>query len=835
MPHDLLLTPAPPETCPSCTAYERLALQLLAERALGPSSTWWPYIATLPPRVNAALNMLPGDLQDLEGTYAGTHVAAARRRLHRLTVKAATNAGPTAARYSRDALQWALAIVLSRAFTVGRPHPAPSAAVEAATPLYDTPFLAPGADLLNHHPSAKVGWTLYRKHADAEAARRRLAASVSDTPALPRTTNASRGVFSVVTLDYYPRSGMEVFNYYADLSSGALLAHYGFATESNQDDAMIVLLPARIPPPTDLALPAEEPPACHAAAGEGSAPQRQPHSHDANVAITLRARGELPQLLINAGMLAALQSTALLSWLEAHELVAPQPPSPGHGAVSNDSTWNPEDNAQAAWQALIQAIHDMRRQDSLVADEHVPAATAAVDAVGKVTASEASIQRVHASSTAPNSGTGDFQCSANVVGAVLQRRIPGVPPMVQLYAHVLVHDALAELAARYPTNATFDQRELELVQKRVIEWEKACARLARGLKSVESNTGATPEMPRNVHVAGSVAARGSGRAEAAAAAFTRSVEGSRSLTPLGVDASTVRGWRRKMSIFIARVAEQRILERAMVALRARVADMVRAATAAGVRVRGHGKGVLLASADGTLAAVGPDGMLPDRRGSDGHSVGAGKRVLLPDVARPSGDTGFAAAYHPSHADGVSDWEGPHADHRAAGRRDDGSAGAIEHSEMEAAGRGHLRASTLLGGEALLHLYAANEIDGAGGAASHNEHHHHHHHRDADDDASDGDARRDLRGERQLPTPSVAAQQQEQEQEQKQGQEQEQEREQEHVRTENSSPQLLEQDGNGSTRHSDTAPAAQTIVAVPTSTLSASTDAASRGVHIPSDA
>ncbi len=61
-------------------------------------------------------------------------------------------------------------------------------------PFHAKPFLAPGADLLNHSPKARVGW--------------RLTASTTNLPL------AGREAFSVHTHEVYPAEGMQVYNHY---------------------------------------------------------------------------------------------------------------------------------------------------------------------------------------------------------------------------------------------------------------------------------------------------------------------------------------------------------------------------------------------------------------------------------------------------------------------------------------------------------------------------------------------------------------------------------------------------------------------------------------------
>lgn len=85
-----------------------------------------------------------------------------------------------------DDIRWAISIVESRAFTMSRPS-------NRSDPLHKKPFLAPMADLLNHHPDAKVGWSLENEEAHVD----------------------EKSAFQILSLNGYGRAGAEVFNHYA--------------------------------------------------------------------------------------------------------------------------------------------------------------------------------------------------------------------------------------------------------------------------------------------------------------------------------------------------------------------------------------------------------------------------------------------------------------------------------------------------------------------------------------------------------------------------------------------------------------------------------------------
>ena len=240
MPHSLLLLPAEQSACAQCDAHELLALRLLEERGRGAASPWSAYLALLPaaPRTSASLS--DADAELLSGTYAGVIVSGVRRRIQRFVQRAR---GASAAAFTDSALQWAMGIVLSRSLVVGAPGRLAGRNVSHAH-LYDTPFLAPGADLFNHSPEARVGWTLsaegassLRQLSPGNSVAERAPGSPS-SPASPTPPSAAP-VFAIVTLQAYPQAGVEVFNCYHDAAGNAhLLSHHGFTLRDNAFDSI---------------------------------------------------------------------------------------------------------------------------------------------------------------------------------------------------------------------------------------------------------------------------------------------------------------------------------------------------------------------------------------------------------------------------------------------------------------------------------------------------------------------------------------------------------------------------------------------------------------------
>ena len=119
-------------------------------------------------------------MEAIVGTAAGEVARGERAGFSSFLSNAA--ASPPHAHHTPDDLRWALSIVQSRALRVFKTRAQDHA-------LHDTPFLAPGADLMNHQPAAQVGW---------------------------RVGNAADGgALDISTHTAYPRAGMEVFNQYA--------------------------------------------------------------------------------------------------------------------------------------------------------------------------------------------------------------------------------------------------------------------------------------------------------------------------------------------------------------------------------------------------------------------------------------------------------------------------------------------------------------------------------------------------------------------------------------------------------------------------------------------
>jgi hypothetical protein len=132
------------------------------------------------------------DLAELRGTFTETVVRDVVSSFAKLEARVSVSSvyAYLTDPKSGDVLRWASSIVGSRSFTISKPK-APT------HPLHEKPFLAPGADILNHSPAAKVGWRLGAKTSTHSAG-----------------TPAEGESFQVYSHESYEHDGMEVFNHY---------------------------------------------------------------------------------------------------------------------------------------------------------------------------------------------------------------------------------------------------------------------------------------------------------------------------------------------------------------------------------------------------------------------------------------------------------------------------------------------------------------------------------------------------------------------------------------------------------------------------------------------
>lgn len=616
-PHHLLLTPSAAEVCPACNNHQRLALNLLIQQSLGNSSIWAPYIALLPAFVPSAGSFSNSDLEQLSGTYAGAVLISVRRQVARFISQVRSLRSRVGAKYSDDALRWALAIVLSRAFTVGRP--ANRLVSGPADTLYGVPFLAPGADLLNHSPVAQVGWTL---SADAGtvavgAARRNAISDPASSSRSPLSRDAR--MFAIVSLEQYNRPGMEVFNSYHDYASNAhLLAHYGFVLPQNPHDGIAITMPistlvgdalsslrsdliarARslheqgVATAEDVEVVAAVVPHSFEASTASQRPVSSLIERNLTVMLHEAGQGPLPISLLNLARLTALSTPSILAWLDAYGTtngavyhrqphngrtstatpsMAPGRAVAGRSAaaaapkasvvplkvrvVASGSAHEEVDRVQRAISA--RAGSDVRRvlHHLLGSERAAPLLTGLHDAS---TASHSSVAVASdGSAVVSDGGTREVQ---SVSAAYLLDGHLNTSALTDLAALRLLLSSLRTLQERYPGSITEDERSLAAAHLNLEAAVHSCGgKLPRAFNNDNRNSSA-------VGSGASVASRRSRAAAAAAAISEHSVVPAALQSPLTPEenarrvklASQIQLLQRKIAILTCRISEARIL------------------------------------------------------------------------------------------------------------------------------------------------------------------------------------------------------------------------------------------------------------------------------------
>jgi hypothetical protein len=182
---------------------------LLTERAKGSSSSWAPYIQSLPSSHDIPLFLSDRAASELKGTSL-EHAAATQRQevddewrvMAPLAADALNQGGAGALRLSQQDFQWARATYWSRALALGQGENGPEG-------------LVPGLDFANHAP---LGRSKARWQVDEQAN-------------------------SVKLLGVPSKRNSEITISYGDKSNEELMFMYGFAIRDNPDDKLMV------PPP----------------------------------------------------------------------------------------------------------------------------------------------------------------------------------------------------------------------------------------------------------------------------------------------------------------------------------------------------------------------------------------------------------------------------------------------------------------------------------------------------------------------------------------------------------------------------------------------------------
>jgi hypothetical protein len=237
-PSNMLIPPSIPKQRSKLrqfTEKERLILRLIYEVRKGKKSKWNTYFSILP-TINDLLHpifWISKEVQYLSGSYAYHHLMAKLKHFNAFYDKV-VQAKLFSPFVEMEELKWATCIVDSRAFTIKK--------IKGKHRLNNKPFLAPLADILNHHTETKVGWKLGA-----------VDAKPTDNDG-DNNNKDQKTYFRIFALNPYPNpnGGEElVNNYNNELTSVALLMNYGFV---HMNPSRIDHLPLQIDIPKDVAL-----------------------------------------------------------------------------------------------------------------------------------------------------------------------------------------------------------------------------------------------------------------------------------------------------------------------------------------------------------------------------------------------------------------------------------------------------------------------------------------------------------------------------------------------------------------------------------------------------
>lgn len=723
VPQSVLLWPAASSSCPTCDSYESLALRVLEERAAGARSAWAPYIALLPSSVGGALDLSREQLEELRGTYAGAVVSAARVRATRFIGRAKRELPGV---YTDEALRWAFGIVLSRSLNVGAPLGGHNGS--GARGVYDTPFLAPGADFLDHNPSARVGWTFREAATPVERQKpaNTIAGAGASAGASEGAGTKSEPVFSIVALQSFPGPGMTVSNSYDDGATNAhTLAFYGFVAEVNPADAVVLTLPllhvhGGSDDGDDVLLRALDDARADWSAQVASllaaGRMTEPHAQVAlallppiargsgsgiavsNVTIVLHEsrKGAPPLMLLNSARLAALIVPSIRTWLDGYAIAygprsmrLSEKPSiaehPGAGRANTTASGvvvplplagGVKVLVPASGEEEAATVTDSLRMSALAM------AARSLDAVLQL--SDASLARHNeAASFSVDPSTGSVRDLTDVVGGLdlaaaalapssLLSTVVNASALLDLVSYSLVMRSLRSLLEGYPSSLLADEKALAALRARTDAVSVKC-----GLR--HASTTSSARLPGAVQ---------QDAAAAAAAAFS-SPAGASAAGPLPYAESVTLGeeLRRltvRASLVAARVGEQRIIGSAL-------ARYERAGAEAAARLRRHG---ILPLVGGAASGGGGGGSweaewggdLPDLTGFlGGHAPPGGDAATGGDGLRFAGEHVHeeeegGALGEPAGAEAV---EGPATPHLRGGHMADADGHAEEHAAVQA--------------------------------------------------------------------------------------------------------------------------------------------------------
>ncbi|MEW5303031.1 MAG: hypothetical protein WDW36_005763 [Sanguina aurantia] len=256
-----------------CNERTLIMVALVFERLRGPESRMAPYIDLLPTSFDTPLHFTKAELEELRGTNLANASSTVYRnlqeqwdRLGPAMITAAKHAGLERAP-TFDDLLWAFSVYWSRGLSLPIPEEGAASMVLALQPekLSVQEGLMPGLDLCNHDPAAPCWWEVIAPPRNASqlspaaidaamgiASEAALAgkdgmAAASDAIHLmeaggPRESQVLLRLHQGASLS----ASKELTISYGSKSNEELLLLYGFATQDNPHDALMMVCP--LPP-----------------------------------------------------------------------------------------------------------------------------------------------------------------------------------------------------------------------------------------------------------------------------------------------------------------------------------------------------------------------------------------------------------------------------------------------------------------------------------------------------------------------------------------------------------------------------------------------------------
>jgi hypothetical protein len=439
---------------------ERLAARVLLERRRGAASPWATYLQALPVRRINALQFEQEHLAMLRGTYALEEVLAVRRRgdafVHRFA----------AVGDDRDALLWALSIVISRGAVVlpRAPGGGPSNITAIShSPMHGRVLLVPGADLIRHKSGRRgAQWQLAREGNGSWA-------------------------FRVVAGEGVVRGGVEVWHEYVAAGNAVLLARYGFAERGNDLDA----IPLTVSWPSAAA---EDAGAVEAQQQQQQQQQQQLQTQKGDlVTMSGSSVGRMRRALLHAlGLqLKSADAAAVVVVVRGHASAHPR----GHKST----------DAVSARSSVVAALFNTARVASLHASEMTPdgvrrlhtlnhhaVADERAAAAVQVGAASLFLPEPTAAAAVADMGSSKFVSPWGERTGRGDAEHVAVPRRAEIQAMQALWSALQQLRRRYPTSASSDAA---LLQQELAEGGKK-RRAVAGDAGARRHKGRTEQVER---------------------------------------------------------------------------------------------------------------------------------------------------------------------------------------------------------------------------------------------------------------------------------------------------------------------------------------------------